>query len=174
MIKTIELKDMHTTTWSGGTTTEIFIMPEGASYKDRDFLFRVSTAKVEKPESDFTPLPDYNRIIVSLEGSMTLASGCGGGDVAVLPLETVYSFDGGINTHCIGSARDLNLMLRKGRAGGKAEFAEKGASLHFSLCRNEFAVAFLTESQKAVIMNDGEFDFAVSELSAVFTVEIYE
>ena len=58
MIKTIELKDMNTSYWSGGTTTEIFIMPEGASYKDRDFLFRISTARVEKPESDFTLLPD--------------------------------------------------------------------------------------------------------------------
>lgn len=174
MIKTIELKDMNTSAWSGGTTTEIFIMPEGASYKNRNFLFRISTAKVELAESDFTLLPDYNRIIASLEGSMLLKSEGGEEAVRILPLETVYSFDGGASTHCIGTARDLNLMLRKGRANGKAEFAGKGTSLHFSLCGNEFAVVFLTETQKAVIMNDGEFDFAVPELSAVFTVEISE
>lgn len=172
MIKTIELKDMNTSYWSGGTTTEIFIMPEGASYKDRDFLFRISTARVEKPESDFTLLPDYNRIIASLEGSMSLTDVCSGKAVCILPLETVYSFDGGANTHCVGCARDLNLMLRKGRAYGKAEFAGEGTALHFSLGRNEFAVVFLTKTQKAVIMNDGEFDFAAPELSAVFTVEI--
>ena len=63
-------------------------------------------------------------------------------------------------------------MLRKGRAYGKAEFAGEGTALHFSLGRNEFAVVFLTKTQKAVIMNDGEFDFAAPELSAVFTVEI--
>ena len=35
-----------TTLWSGGTTTQLAIAPEGAVYADRDFLWRLSSAKV--------------------------------------------------------------------------------------------------------------------------------
>ena len=30
--------------WSGGTTTQVAIAPEGAVYADRDFLWRISSA----------------------------------------------------------------------------------------------------------------------------------
>ena len=54
--------------WSGGTTTQLAIEPENAEYKDRDFLWRVSSATVALEESVFTPLPDYERLIMTLEG----------------------------------------------------------------------------------------------------------
>ena len=50
-----------TTAWSGGTTTQLAIAPEGAVYADRKFLWRLSSAQVELEHSDFTPLPDYDR-----------------------------------------------------------------------------------------------------------------
>ena len=50
--------DYLTTSWSGGTTTQLTIAPAGAVYADRDFLWRVSSATVELDESDFTALPD--------------------------------------------------------------------------------------------------------------------
>ena len=53
--------------WSGGTTTQLAISPANALYADREFLWRVSSAVVELPESDFTPLPDYDRILMILE-----------------------------------------------------------------------------------------------------------
>ena len=56
--------DYRTTRWSGGTTTELAISPRDAVYADRNFLWRVSSALVEDETSDFTPLPDYNRLIV--------------------------------------------------------------------------------------------------------------
>ncbi len=40
-------------TWSGGTTTELFIYPEVAEYSERNFDFRISTATVEVEESNF-------------------------------------------------------------------------------------------------------------------------
>ena len=54
--------DFVTSTWSGGTTTQLAIAPEGAVYAERSFLWRVSSATVELETSDFTPLPDYNRL----------------------------------------------------------------------------------------------------------------
>ena len=49
-------KDYKVGQWSGGTTTELFIWPEGADYAKREFSVRVSSARVGLEESDFTPL----------------------------------------------------------------------------------------------------------------------
>ena len=65
-------KDYITTKWSGGLTTQLGIAPEGAVYADRDFLWRLSSATVEDAESDFTALPDYERLISTLEGTIEL------------------------------------------------------------------------------------------------------
>lgn len=45
--KLLTKEDYVTTTWSGGTTTQLAIAPEGAVYADRDFLWRLSSAGVE-------------------------------------------------------------------------------------------------------------------------------
>ena len=66
-------KDYTTTRWSGGTTTELLIRPRGAVYGQRAFLCRISSATVELAESTFTALPDYTRLIATLEGTITLA-----------------------------------------------------------------------------------------------------
>ena len=58
--------------WAGGTTTQLAIGPEGADYAARRFDWRISTARVERDESDFTPLPGFRRILMILEGSVHL------------------------------------------------------------------------------------------------------
>ena len=70
--KLLTKADYVTTSWSGGTTTQLAIAPEGAVYADRDFLWRLSSATVELDHSDFTPLPDYNRFLSVLEGEIQL------------------------------------------------------------------------------------------------------
>ena len=49
-------------------TTELSIAPENGNYQSRDFLWRLSSATVELEESTFTSLPDFDRIILTLEG----------------------------------------------------------------------------------------------------------
>lgn len=137
MRKIITKDLMPVSKWSGGTTTEIFIYPQHAVYGERNFIFRVSTALVELESSDFTLLPDYDRVIASLQGEMRLSNG--NDSVVIDPLTNVYSFDGADNTHCEGKAQDLNLMLRKGCTIGQMFFAKSGDSFDFiyqspSLC----------------------------------------
>lgn len=102
--------------WSGGTTTQVAIAPEGAVYADRDFLWRISSASVDLDESDFTALPDYHRWISTLKGGMTLSHE--GGEKIVLAPYEVHQFDGGVDTHSWGRCTDFNLMLRKGKCQG--------------------------------------------------------
>ena len=106
-----------TTKWSGGLTTQLGIAPEGAVYADRDFLWRLSSATVEDAESDFTALPDYERMISTLEGTIELSHN-GGARLELAPY-AVHRFDGGDDTHSWGRCRDFNLMLRKGRCEGE-------------------------------------------------------
>ena len=110
-------KDFQISTWSGGKTVQLAIAPEGAGYADRDFLWRVSSATVELDESDFTALPDYNRWICPLAGTMRLSHN-GGPAVSIAPCEAHF-FDGADATHCRGRCTDFNLMLRKGRCEGR-------------------------------------------------------
>lgn len=109
-------KDYIVSQWSGGATTQVAIAPAGASYAERTFLWRVSSASVDADESDFTPLPDYHRWISTLVGEMTLSHN-GGKTITLSPYE-VHQFDGGADTHSWGRCTDFNLMLRKGAAQG--------------------------------------------------------
>lgn len=105
--------------WSGGTTTQLAICPENAAYADRDFLWRVSSAVVELPESDFTPLPDYDRILMILDGELALSHD-GGEEYTLRALEQT-SFDGASHTFSRGQVTDFNLMMRKNRCTGRVE-----------------------------------------------------
>lgn len=111
--------DTVTTAWSGGTTTQLRIAPAGAQYAARDFLWRVSSASVELAESDFTPLPDYERLIATLRGEILLSHN-GGAPLRLKPYE-VHAFSGGDRTLCRGTCTDFNLMLRRGQAEGTME-----------------------------------------------------
>lgn len=114
--KLLKQSDYHTTRWSGGTTTQLAIAPEWARYADRDFLWRISSARVELEHSDFTPLPDYDRFLAVLAGELELK--VGGEARTPLPRLTVRSFDGGVPTQSWGRCTDFNLMVRKGQGVG--------------------------------------------------------
>lgn len=107
------------TAWSGGTTTQLAIAPEGAVYADRDFLWRLSSAKVETDHSDFTLLPDYNRLISMVDGDLDLKIGAGE-RFSLQPL-AVCAFDGGTPVESWGRCTDFNLMLRKDRCQGSVQ-----------------------------------------------------
>ena len=108
--------DYVTTQWSGGATTQLAIAPKGAVYADRDFLWRLSSATVELDESDFTPLPAYDRVISTLRGDMVLAHN-GGERLTLHPYE-IHDFSGADDTHSWGRCTDFNLMLRRGQCRG--------------------------------------------------------
>lgn len=117
--KLLTKADYVTTSWSGGTTTQLAIAPEGAVYVDRDFLWRLSSATVELDHSDFTPLPDYNRFLAVLDGEIRLK--IDGDEPFPLAPGKVVAFDGGVPVESWGRCVDFNLMVRKDRAQGTAD-----------------------------------------------------
>jgi environmental stress-induced protein Ves len=101
--------------WSGGTTTELFLFPAGSSYAERNFDLRISRATVEISESEFTPLPGYSRILMVLDGTLTMCheTPAGQQEVRLRPLEQ-DSFSGDWKTIGYGEVRDFNVFFKDG------------------------------------------------------------
>lgn len=154
-MKIIRSKDAKTTLWSGGTTTELAISPEGAVYADRDFDWRLSSAEVNDEKSTFTALPDYYRYITVRKGSLRMRHDggvwyeIGEGDIA--------GFDGGSLTESEGKVTDFNLMLRKGRVDGdlSADILEDGESVDLEPAKAGCVTALFLSRGKALRIEDG-------------------
>lgn len=126
-IKIIRKQQYQESRWAGGTTTQLLIYPENASYSDRNFKWRLSSATVELEESIFTPLPGISRIIMSIEGKLGLEHE--GHNNALLNEFEQYSFSGDWKTRSFGKVRDFNLMMNKECSGNlEAISINKGES----------------------------------------------
>lgn len=101
--------------WTGGKTTQLAIYPESSDYLQRNFMWRLSSATVEQEESDFSKLPDYDRVLMVLKGEVVLSYE--GERVTRLKELEQDRFDGGWKTKSFGKITDYNLMVRKGNEG---------------------------------------------------------
>lgn len=108
-IKAIKKGELVTSDWSGGTTTQLYIYPEGSIYNKRDFKWRISSANVELNESEFTKLPNIKRKIMILDGKLLLEHK-GHHNIKLNKFEQ-DSFLGDWNTRSFGKVIDFNLML---------------------------------------------------------------
>ena len=117
--------DYTVSDWSGGRTVQLSIGPEGERYADRKFLWRISSATVELETSEFTALPDYERLIAPIRGEMILSHN--GGEEILLRAFDVHRFDGADLTISKGKCTDFNLMLRKGKVTGEMRAIRLGS-----------------------------------------------
>ena len=108
MITILQADDFVTSNWSGGSTTQLYISPANASYTERNFDFRISSAKVEVPESTFTALPGVNRKLMVLEGEITLNHE--NKYKKTFQKFEVDTFNGDWKTTAIGTCTDFNVM----------------------------------------------------------------
>lgn len=108
-------EDYKLSKWMGGTTKELALFPEGSSYLERNFMWRLSSATIDKEESDFTKLPDYDRVLMVLDGEVVLSYE--GERVTRLKALEQDRFDGASKTKSFGKITDFNLMVRKGMEG---------------------------------------------------------
>lgn len=113
--RTYDKEGFSTSKWSGGETSQFAIFPETSKYIDRDFIWRLSSAAVELDESTFTKLPDYDRVLMVLEGEAVLAHGTT--RTVKLSAGQQDSFGGEEGTKCFGKIKDYNLMFKKGCSG---------------------------------------------------------
>jgi uncharacterized protein len=104
-----------TINWASGTSTEIFIYPSNATFAERNFLFRISTATVEAETSTFTFFEGITRHLMVLRGELELIHE-GRYTRHLKPYEQ-DTFSGEWDTHSKGKVTDFNLMLKDGATG---------------------------------------------------------
>lgn len=100
-----------------GSTTELVIAPEGASLESFDFRLSIAQLAAAAPFSRF---PGVDRWLLMLEGSVRLAIG-EAADVNLDPTQSGVEFAGEQSvtaTPLDSPAKDLNLMVRRGRYRG--------------------------------------------------------
>ncbi len=114
-IEIIRKDEQSTSIWSGGTTTQLAIYPRYSDYKERNFKWRLSSARVDVEESVFTNLPGIWRHIMVIEGELMLQHE-GHHNVSLKPFQQ-DSFSGAWTTRSKGQVRDFNLMLGQGCNG---------------------------------------------------------
>lgn len=164
--KVFKDEDHKISEWDGGKTKELAIFPETAEYAERNFIWRLSSATIEREEARFSELPDYDRVIMVLEGEVVLSYE--NQRVARLQRLEQDRFDGGWKTTGFGKITDYNLMVRKGNEGyldlifpGKesrscnsTEESRKKRSTHALYCLEGYAV--IAFGEKNCILKTGE------------------
>lgn len=104
----LKCKEQKVKQWSGGQTIELAIFPTDGDYSSRNFIFRISTAKVEVFNSEFTSLPGFHRSLMVLEGELTLIHH-GLRKITLCPFQ-MDEFEGEWITTSEGIATDFNVM----------------------------------------------------------------
>lgn len=110
------MKDLNTnkkvSTWKGGTTTQLCIVPESASLQERNFDVRISSASIDLERSEFSDFTGYRRYLMKLEGDITLLID---GKTIIIKDDEAFEFMGDEKVISISKepSRDFNVIIRK-------------------------------------------------------------
>lgn len=106
----LKKKNIQPGIWDGGKTFEYFIYPENSTYSERDFLFRISSASIDKVPSDFTRFSGFQRYLLMLDGFLEIIHN---GSEEVYSEEEIFEFDSDDSIVSKSSGSDFNLMVAK-------------------------------------------------------------
>lgn len=109
-IRVIKKEEVASSRWSGGETREYAIHPQGATYADRVFDFRISSATIEAVPSVFTQFDGYRRYLAMLDGNLQLTQN--GKDQGYKKHE-LFTFPSTASITSFTQGTDFNLMLRE-------------------------------------------------------------
>lgn len=129
-MRRVHLDELVPVPWKngGGTTRELAVFPEGASFSD--FVWRVSLADV-RASGPFSSFPAIDRTILLLDGAgMTLS--INGTDVPLTTPLAPVRFAGEDAVHATlagGASRDFNLMVRGSAAMGDLNVLREGTQI---------------------------------------------
>lgn len=110
------MKDLNkkriVSTWKGGKTTQLCIVPENASLQERNFDLRISSATIDLERSEFSDFRGYRRYLMKLEGDITLLID----DKTInIKRDEAFEFMGDEKVISISKepSRDFNVIIKK-------------------------------------------------------------
>lgn len=143
------------TVWNGGETFEYYIYPENALYGNRDFLFRISKATINKVPSIFTKFSGYQRFLVMLDSNLNIKNN--GKEEHYTPND-VFKFDSDSDITSYTKGNDFNFMVSKSVNKANVFFLEEALQLNQS-----FIFTFALKDT-SVQLNNEKFNLNTSDL----------
>ncbi len=110
------MKDLNNkrivSTWKGGKTTQLCIVPENASLQERNFDLRISSATIDLERSEFSDFRGYRRYLMKLEGDITLLID---DKTIIIKRDEAFEFMGDEKVISISRepSRDFNVIIKK-------------------------------------------------------------
>lgn len=110
------MKDLNSkrivSTWKGGKTEELCIVPEDASLQERNFDLRISSATIDLERSEFSDFTGYRRYLMKLEGDITLLID---DKTIIITTGEAFEFMGDEKVISISKepSRDFNVIIKK-------------------------------------------------------------
>ncbi len=105
----ISKSDISSSTWDGGKTYEYFIYPKTSSYSQKNFIFRISSATIEKQPSIFTQFDGYKRYLVMLDNDLKIQRN---GSDETYSNNEIFEFNSADIIHSFSTGNDFNLMVK--------------------------------------------------------------
>lgn len=110
------MKDLNSkrivSTWKGGKTEELCIVPEDASLQERNFDLRISSATIDLERSEFSDFTGYRRYLMKLEGDIRLLID---DKSIIIRDDEAFEFMGDEKVISISKepSRDFNVIIKK-------------------------------------------------------------
>lgn len=110
------MKDLNNnkvvSTWKGGKTEQLCIVPEEASLQERNFDIRISSATIDLERSEFSDFTGYRRYLMKLEGDITLLID---DKTIIIKGDEAFEFMGDEKVISISKepSRDFNVIIKK-------------------------------------------------------------
>ncbi|CAC9977084.1 HutD family protein [Flavobacterium panici] len=151
-------KDNKPSIWSGGLTYEYMIYPKTASYTNRDFVFRISSATIEKVPSEFTKFKGYFRYLVMLDNCL---------DIEVNKEKKVYEkyeimgFNSDDEVTSYTNGMDFNWMLSEKISRHKLEITNSNQN-----CNAQIIILFSLNTT-SIKINENPYDLESYDLLVI-------
>ena len=170
MVQVFSKKDFKIQPWKngGGTTTELFRLSKDSN----DFVFRISSAKVEK-NGPFSLYENIDRVLILLKGKGLRLITSNGKSEMKNELE-MYSFSGETAIDCElidGECLDFNVMTDRRFARAQVSIA-KGTTFNWSSVESKMIIYQISSEELIAIEKGESYQLNANKLSSVIVINL--
>lgn len=170
MIEYYKKTDFKVSKWSGGETTELLLLPKNASYKERNFSVRLSSATLDIPVSSFTYLGEIKRFITPITRPFLLE--VNRSEPFLLSPFEVFEFSGTDEVKSYGMSVDFNLMLNEKYASAWMKTLNKSAQKKLELSlKHEDVFWIFSYFENKIMLDDAVYSMDAYSLLVLKNLE---
>lgn len=151
--------------WMGGDTFEYYIYPTNKSYKELNFIFRVSCATITIQPSVFTKFKGYTRYLTMLDQPLTI-------DInekrSIMSTHQIIKFESNDNTVSYSKGQDFNLMVNR----LVSEHSLLATDRYESVTAKHLIIFALYES--TITINGDSYQLSINDCIVINNTEVQE